>query len=29
MRESIMETILQDYPSLFDLEEENTLFKAK
>lgn len=29
MRESIMATILQDYPSLFELEEENTLFNAK
>ncbi|MCK5347257.1 MAG: hypothetical protein KAR20_27800 [Candidatus Heimdallarchaeota archaeon] len=27
MRESIMATILQDYPSLFEFEEDNTLFK--
>ena len=29
MRESIMATILQDYPTLFEFEEENTLFNAK
>jgi len=29
MRESIMATILQDYPTLFEFEEENTLFRAK
>ena len=28
MRESIMATILQDYPSLFEIEEGNTLFSA-
>ena len=28
MRESIMATILQDYPSLFEFEEGNTLFSS-
>ncbi len=29
MRESIMAIILQDYPTLFEFEDENTLFRAK
>lgn len=29
MRESIMATILQDYPTLFEFEEENNLFNAR
>jgi len=28
MRESILSTILQDYPSLFEFEESNTLFSS-
>ncbi len=28
MRESIMSAILQDYPTLFEFEEENTLFNS-
>ncbi len=29
MRESIMATILQDYPTLFEFEEGNTLFNSR
>ena len=29
MRESIMAIILQDYPTLFELEEDNNLFRAR
>lgn len=29
MRESIMSTILQDHPTLFEFEEENTLFNSR
>jgi hypothetical protein len=29
MRESIMATILQDYPTLFEFEENNTLFTSR
>lgn len=28
MRESILETVLSDYPTLFEMEGENTLFSA-
>ncbi len=29
MRESILETVLKDYPTLFEYEEENTLFSTR
>lgn len=29
MRESIMAAILQDYPTLFEFEEDNTLFTSR
>jgi hypothetical protein len=29
MRESIMAIILQDYPTLFELEEDNNLFRTR